>query len=78
MISYIDTYKDQVGVEAICRVFKQADRRIITSRGYQKATTRVLSARTLSTALLIPGDATRPCGEFLGLRHPHTMARDEP
>ena len=23
MISYIDTYKDQFGVEAICRVLKQ-------------------------------------------------------
>ena len=26
MISYIDAYKDQFGVEAICRVLKQADR----------------------------------------------------
>ena len=52
--SYIDAYKDQFGVEAICRVIKQADRGFITSRGYRKATTRVPSARTLSDALLIP------------------------
>lgn len=41
MISYIDAHKDQFGVEAICRVLKQADRGFITSRGYRKATTRV-------------------------------------
>lgn len=45
MISYIDTYKDQFGVEAICRVLKQADRGFITSRGYRKASTRTPSAR---------------------------------
>ena len=54
MISYIDTYKDQFGVEAICRVLKQADRGFITSRGYRKASTRVPSARALSDSLLIP------------------------
>jgi len=51
---YIDAYKDQFGVEAICRVLKQADRGFITSRGYRKATTRVPSARALSDSLLIP------------------------
>lgn len=55
MISYIDAYKDQFGVEAICRVLKQGDRGFITSRGYRKATTRVPSARALSDSLLIPG-----------------------
>mgnify|MGYP002722818369 FL=1 len=54
MISYIDEYKEQFGVEAICRVLKQADRGFITSRGYRKATTRVPSARALSDSLLIP------------------------
>ena len=54
MISYIDAYKDQFGVEAICRVLRQADRGFITSRGYRKATTRVPSARALSDSLLIP------------------------
>jgi len=54
MISYIDAYKDQFGVEAICHVLRQADRGFITSRGYQKATTRVPSARALSDSLLIP------------------------
>ena len=36
MISYIDGYKDQFGVEAICRVIKQADRGFITSRATAK------------------------------------------
>ncbi|OFS24058.1 transposase [Corynebacterium sp. HMSC04H06] len=54
MISYIDEYKEQFGVEAICRVLKQADRGFITSRGYRKATTRAPSARVLSDSLLIP------------------------
>ena len=54
MIAYIDAHKDQFGVEAICRVLKQADRGFITSRGYRKATTRVPSTRALSDSLLIP------------------------
>ena len=54
MISYIDAYKDQFGVEAICRVLRQADRGFITSRGYRKATTGVPSARASSDSLLIP------------------------
>ncbi|SHX04535.1 integrase core domain-containing protein [Mycobacteroides abscessus subsp. abscessus] len=48
------TDKDQFGVEAICRVLRQADRGFITSRGYRKATTRTPSARALSDSLLIP------------------------
>ena len=54
MISYIDQYKQQFGVEAICRVLRQADRGFITSRGYRKATTRAPSARALSGSLIIP------------------------
>ena len=37
MISYIDAYKDQSGIEAICRVLQQVDRGFITSRGYHKS-----------------------------------------
>ncbi len=54
MIPYIDAYKDQFGVEAICRVIKQTDHGFITSRDDRKATTRVPSARALSDSLLIP------------------------
>jgi len=54
MIFYIDAYKDQFGVEAICRVLQQADRGFITSRGYHKASQRIPSARALSDSLLIP------------------------
>ena len=78
MISYIDAYKDQFGAWAICRVLKQADRGFITSRGYRKATTRVPSARALSDSLLIRRDTACACGEFLGLRNPQNVARDEP
>lgn len=46
--------KINFGVEAICRVLKQADRGFITPRGYRKATTRAPSARALSDSLLIP------------------------
>lgn len=53
MISYIDAYKDQFGVEAICQILKQSDRGFITSRSYRKAKSRVPSARTLSDSLLV-------------------------
>lgn len=54
MISYIDAYTEQFGVEAICRVLSQTDRGFITSRGYRKARIRIPSARALSDSLLVP------------------------
>lgn len=54
MISSIDAYKEQFGVEAICRVLSQTDRGFISSRGYRKARTRIPSARALSDSLLVP------------------------
>ena len=54
MIFYIDERKEQFGVEAICRVLKQADCGFITSRGYRKVTTCVPSARAFSGSLPIP------------------------
>ena len=54
MISFIDAYKDQFGLEAICRVLRQVDRGFIASRGYRKASQRIPSARALSDSLLIP------------------------
>lgn len=54
MISFIDTYKEEFGVEAICRVLQQADRGFITSRGYRKASTRIPRAKALRDSLLIP------------------------
>ena len=52
MISYIDTYKDQFGVEAICRVLKQADRGFITSRGYSRRIVGVATRSTMRTDAL--------------------------
>ncbi len=42
MIPYIDAYKDQFGVETICRVIKQTDHGFITSRDDRKATVSAL------------------------------------
>lgn len=52
MISYIDAYKDQFGVEAICRVLKQADRGFITSRGYSRRIVGVATRSTMRTDAL--------------------------
>lgn len=54
MIRYIDCYRDQFGVEAICRVLGRTERGFITSRGYRAAKVRPASARTLRDAALVP------------------------
>lgn len=53
MIRYIDFYRDQFGVEAICRVLNRSERGFITSRGYRAAKARPKSARALRDELLI-------------------------
>lgn len=52
MIRYVDTFKDQFGVEAICRVLRTTESGFVTARGYRAAKTRPPSARTLSDQLL--------------------------
>jgi len=54
MIRYIDLYRDQFGVEAICRVLRVTERGFITSRGYRAAKTRPASHRQVRDAVLIP------------------------
>lgn len=54
MIRYIDLYRDQFGVEAICRVLSASERGFITSRGYRAAKTRPASNRQVRDAALIP------------------------
>src|SRR5690625_5074292 len=54
MIRYIDLYRDQFGVEAICRVLRATERGFITSRGYRAAKTRPASHRQVRDAVLIP------------------------
>jgi putative transposase len=40
MIALIDTYRDQFGVEFICRILRAAIPGFLTSRGYRAARTR--------------------------------------
>ena len=47
MIRYVDAYRDQFGVEAICRTLGATECGFITSRGYRAAKTRPRSARSL-------------------------------
>ena len=53
MIAFIDSHRDQFGVELICRVLRAAIAGFLTSRGYRAAKTRPPSDRALSDDLLI-------------------------
>jgi transposase InsO family protein len=52
MIRYVDTFKDQFGVEAICRIMRSTECGFLTARGYRAAKSRPPSARSLSDQLL--------------------------
>ena len=54
MIAYVDTYRDQFGVELICRTLAATDGGFLTSRGYRAAKTRPASDRQLRDAELLP------------------------
>jgi putative transposase len=54
MIRYIDIYRGQFGVEAICRVLSKTGRGFISSRGYRAAKTRQVSSRGVRDAQIIP------------------------
>lgn len=54
MIAYIDMYRDQFGVELICRTLSATDGGFITSRGYRAAKTRPASRRAVRDAQLLP------------------------
>lgn len=54
MIAFIDMYRDQFGVELICRTLGAAQRGFITSRGYRAARMRPSSDRALRDRVLIP------------------------
>ena len=47
MIAFIDTYRDQYGVELVCRVLRAAIPGFLTSRGYSAARTRPPSDREI-------------------------------
>jgi putative transposase len=54
MIAYVDTYRDQFGVELICRTLAATEGGFLTSRGYRAAKTRPASDRQLRDAELLP------------------------
>jgi putative transposase len=53
MIAFIDTHRDQFGVELICRVLRAAIAGFLTSRGYRAAKTRPPSDREIRDEQLI-------------------------
>lgn len=53
MIRFIDTFRDQFGVELICRLLGATARGFITSRGYRAAKTRIPAARAVRDGLLV-------------------------
>ena len=52
MIAFIDTHRDQFGVELICRTLRAAIVGFLTSRGYRAAKARPRSARAIRDELL--------------------------
>lgn len=53
MIAYIDSHRDQFGVELICAVLRAAIPGFLTSRGYRAARTRPPSDREIRDELLM-------------------------
>ena len=53
MIAYIDMYRDQFGVEPICRTLGATEGGFLTSRGYRAAKARPASDRTIRDGQLI-------------------------
>ena len=53
MIAFIDTYRDQFGVELICRILRAAIPGFLTSRGYRAARTRPACDREIRDEQLI-------------------------
>lgn len=53
MIAFIDMYRDQFGVELICRILRAAIPGFLTSRGYRAARTRPASDREIRDEQLI-------------------------
>lgn len=54
MIAYVDMYRDQFGVDLICRTLAATEGGFLTSRGYRAAKTRPVSDRRLRDTVLLP------------------------
>ncbi len=53
MIRFIDEYRDQFGVEAICRTLRATECGFITSRGYRASKNRKASSRSVRGEILL-------------------------
>lgn len=53
MIAYVDMYRDQFGVESICRTLAAAEGGFLTARGYRAAKARPVGQRRLRDVILI-------------------------
>lgn len=78
MIAFIDMYRDQFGVELICRILRAAIPGFLTSRGYRAARTRPASDREIRDEQLIAEPAPGAPAELLGLRCQEDARRYDP
>lgn len=53
MIAFIDRYRQQFGVEAICRTLRATECGFITSRGYRASKNTTASARSVRDEILV-------------------------
>lgn len=77
MIQYVNTFKDQFAVEAICRTLGAKKCGFITARSYRAAKTRPPSARAVSDELL-GGEVVRLHAEnygVYGVRKMHALMK---
>ena len=78
MITFIDTYRDQFGVELICRALLAAIVGFLTSLGYRAAKTRVRSSRAIRYEILITELRTMHEQNFSAYGHQEDARRDAP
>ena len=79
MIRYVDMFKDQFGVEAICRTMRATECGFMSARGYRAAKSSPPSARALQDQLL-GGEVLRLHTEnygVYGVRKMHALMRQQ-
>lgn len=52
MIRYVDTYRDQFGVELICRILGKTAGGFMSSRSYRAAKSRLMTVRAVRDQVL--------------------------
>lgn len=79
MITFIDRFRDQFGVEFICRTLRAAGVVFLTSRGYRAAKSRAASARSVRDVKLVEAIKTVHAanyGVYGVLKMHHALRRD--